>query len=165
MIRLVLRNYKFFLISTLILFSLPVSSEVVLAQETLVKVDHVAGKIEKLKEKISLFLKIDKKRKADYLQFLAEKRLAELSYVIETDDINKIEETASRYSTYIGNFTNFVAEKKVSDKSDEIVDMFNRHAAVIDNLQAKFEFESGWWLALQQAEDATKIFSDKIKDL
>ncbi len=129
------------------------------------KVDHVATSFEKLKEKITLFLKFDKKNKVDYYEYLAEKRLAEIAYAVESNNIDLVEPTASRYSTYIGILTSFVDKNKVTDKKDDLVKMFEKHDRVLTDLQKKFKFESGWWLAIQHDINNTRIFSDKIKSL
>lgn len=130
-----------------------------------VRVDHIAGRLEKLKEKLTLFFKFNKKDKTRYYQFLAGKRLAELSYIIENNQIKFVEETASRYSTYIGTLTNFVVKNKVSSEKEELLKMFDRHIKIIEGLQRRFKFESGWWLAIQHDINSAKLFRDKIKEL
>lgn len=159
--------FRKFVISILALFFLvvlvpPIAS----AQDTpSMKVDHVARGFEKLKEKITLFLKFDKKAKVDYYQYLAEKRLSEVYYVIEKNDIDMVEPTASRYSTYIGILTSFLDKNKITDKKDDLVKMLEKHDHILTDLQKKFKFESGWWLALQNDINNTHIFSEKIKSL
>ncbi len=129
------------------------------------KVDHVAGRIEKFKEKISLFLKFNKKSKTNYYQYLAEKRLAEISYVIEKNDIDSVEPTASRYSTYIGILGNYVDTNKVSEKKNDLINMYERHIKILTELQKKFKHDSGWWLAIQNDINTIKIFIEKTKSL
>lgn len=150
----------------LLVFALFASPASILAEENLqFKVDHVAGKFEKLKEKIGLFLKFDKKSKTDNYQYLVEKRLAEISYVIEKNDINSVEPTASRYSTYVGVLGNFVEMNKVGEKKDDLMKMYERHIKVLSDLQGKFKFESGWWLAIQNDINVNKLFIEKAESL
>lgn len=130
-----------------------------------VKVDHLAGRFEKLQEKLTLFFKFNKKDKVRYYQYLSEKRLAELYYVIQTSQIDSVEETASRYSTYIGTLTNFMVSKNVKEDKDSLINMFDRHIKIIEGLQKKFKFESGWWLAIQHDINSAKLFSDKIRQI
>lgn len=132
---------------------------------TKIEVDHVAGKIEKIKEKIILFTRFNKKSKINYLQFLLEKRLAELSFVIETDQIDLVEPTASRYSTYAGRLAEYVVAKNLAEKKGDLISAYLRHSEIIKTLQKKFEFESGWWLALQHSIDSTKIYSEKVEGI
>lgn len=130
-----------------------------------VEVDHIAGRVEKLGEKIALLLKFYKKSKADYYQYLLEKRLAELVYVVENDQINSVEETASRYSTYLGILANYVETKRVVEKKEDILSTFDRHSRVVENLQKKFKYESGWWLAIAHDINSLKLFKEKIQNL
>ncbi len=107
------KTLKPVIFSALLLLFLFTFSVPITAQESTsdakpnITVDHVAGKIEKLKEKVTLFTKFKKESKVDYYQYLAEKRLAELSYAVEKD-INLVEPTASRYGTYIGIMTSYM---------------------------------------------------------
>lgn len=155
---------KLVFIVSVLFFLLFNYSDVLAVNDTLFKVDRIAGKIEKVKEKLSLFLKFNKVAKVDYYQYLSEKRLAELVYAVE-NDVNSLEQTASRYSTYIGTLTNYVLANKITGEKQDLVSMFERHTRIIESLQKKFEFESGWWLAIQHDINSLGIFKDKIKAL
>lgn len=135
------------------------------ATASAIKVGHVAGRPEKLREKLILFFKFNKKDKADYYQFLAEKRIAELAYVIESNQIDLVEPTASRYSTYIGTLTDFVTKNNITAKKEDLIEMFERHQKVVGKLQEEFKFESGWWLALQHDINTARLFKEKVEKL
>lgn len=130
-----------------------------------IKVSSIAGSIEKVKEKITLFLKFKEQDKADYYQYLAEKRLAEEQYVIESNQIDLVEETASRYSTYVGILVNYIISNKLVDKKESTLKMLEEDEKVIDRLQNKFDYFSGWWIAIEHDKNTIKIFSQKLKDL
>lgn len=136
---------------------------IVFGQE--IKVNHIAGKVEKVKEKLTLLFKFNKSAKADYYQYLAQKRLAELSYVVENDQINLVEETASRYSTYIGILTNYVVANGLTSKKSDLSAMFDKHAELIKLLQKKFKYDSGWWLAIQHDINTISLLKDKLNNL
>ncbi len=143
-----------------------VSGSVVLADNPSLEteVNHVANVVEKLKEKVTLIFKFSKEDKFNYQKFLLEKRLAELKYIIDGKEWTPVEETSSRYATYLGKFTGFVAKGNLKDKKEEILSMYERHSKVLEELQKNFEFESGWWLLLQHDINSTKIFSTQVKD-
>ena len=107
-----------------------------------VKVDHLATRVDKLKEKITLFFKFNKSDKANYYQYLVEKRLGEMTYVIENDKINSVEETASRYATYIGQLTDYVSKNRLSNKKDDLTKLYEAHTKQISELQKKFKYDS-----------------------
>lgn len=158
-----MKNLKVLLV-TLSLFAFTfLSMNIVQAQAF--EVNHIASSIEKISEKISLVLKFSKHAKADHLQYLAEKRLAELIYVIKSDKIDSVEETASRYSTYLGNLTNYIINRKFSDKKDELISLYSQHAQILKEQQKKFKYDSGWWLAIQHTINLTGIYSEQLKRL
>lgn len=130
-----------------------------------IKVDHVASRTEKLKEKVILFLKFDKSKKADYYKYLTEKRLAELVFVVEAGSIDFVEETASRYATYLGQLTNFVRENKLSSKKEDLNRMYDDHTIIISEIQKKFEYDSGWWLAIKHDLNTILVLKDQIRGI
>lgn len=126
------------------------------------KVNHVANVIEKFKEKISLFFNFSNDGKLKYKEFLLEKRLAELKYVVDSKEWDPVEETSSRYATYLGKFNETLAKSNLKDQKEEILNMFNRHEKVVEALQRNFEYDSGWWLLLQHDRNLLKMFSAQL---
>lgn len=129
------------------------------------KVDHIANIRERLAERITLFFKFSPVEKVNYQKLLAEKRLAELQYVIESKKGDLIEETSSRYSTYLGRLTNQLVFSKVTNKKEEILKMLDLHSQVVEELTAKIDRNSGFWLLLQHNTNTIKLLSDQIKNL
>lgn len=129
-----------------------------------IKVDHIAGNIEKIGEKLSLFLKFDSKSKLEFYEYLAEKRLAELEYVVNKEDHDNVEITASRYATYISNLTNYAEANQVKEEKEDLVKLFERHALAVSSFRDKYKFESGWWLAIQHDVNLANQFHDKFKN-
>lgn len=129
-----------------------------------VSVDHVANGLEKLGEKISLYFKFSEEKKLRFKKLLVEKRLAELKYVSNSKKIDLIEETASRYSTYLSIFIDEALSKKLI-KKDELIEMIDNHTKVIEKVQQSYKFETGWWLAIQHDINILKLSLGKIKDI
>ena len=154
---------------TIILFSgFLANLNIIFAQESseaAVKIEKVSNIRDRLFEKITLFFKFSNEKKLDYYIYLQEKRLADLKYAIDNDDGDLIEELSSRYSTYLGTMTNFLIEKKLNYKKEEILKMMENHSRIIENLQKNFTFESGFWLLLQHDINTLKIFSDKLQQI
>lgn len=124
-----------------------------------VKVTHIANVFEKLGEKVTLIFKFSQNDKFNYQKFLLEKRLAELKYVIESKEWQPVEETSSRYATYLSKFNNFVLENNLgSNKKDEIIKIYDRHNKILKELQQNFEYDGGWWLLLQHDINLIKQF-------
>lgn len=148
-----------------------VFTPVVLAQEdasrsaAIIKTDHVAGFFEKLGERINSFFKFSGSVKADYYTHLTKKRFGELKYVIDSGQGEKIEEVSSRYSTYAGVLTQHVVSKKIADKKDEILKMFNTQSEILKEYAEKFPYESGFWILIQHDINALNIYSEQLKVL
>lgn len=131
----------------------------------ILEVTRTADLRDRLWEKINLFFKFSQKDKIDYQQQLTEKRLAELKYVIDSDKGDMIEETSSRYSSYLGNLSESVVKDKMTNKKQELLTMLESHAKVLDSLINQMEVESGFWLLLKHDINYVKIYSDQIKSL
>lgn len=129
------------------------------------KVDHISNNFEKLKEKIILFFKFDKKQKSAYQRELVEKRLAELDYVIKNKQWDYIEDVTSRYSTYLGNYINFVEKNKITDNKEQLLIILNGHKDFIEKTQTRFDYGSGWWIYIEHDINVLKMSIEKIKAL
>lgn len=130
-----------------------------------IKVDHVANPLERLQEKIVYFFKFSTQDKLAYQKEILEKRLAELQYVIESGQVNYIEELASRYSSHLGRLTVFAIKNNMTAEKDKLLSDYKRHQVVIENLQSKFEANNGFWLAIQHDINLLTILGDQLKNL
>ncbi|KKU10929.1 MAG: hypothetical protein UX13_C0001G0020 [Candidatus Woesebacteria bacterium GW2011_GWB1_45_5] len=113
-------------------------------------------------EKAGLFLKFSKNSKAVYWRKLLDIRLAELKYSVEDDKIDFVEETASRYSTYLGHYTNYLAKKNLTGEKDITLSMFAKHQGILSSLRDKFEYDSAWWLSIQHDINTIDILKAKL---
>lgn len=127
------------------------------------EVNHVANVLEKFKEKATLFFKFSKDSKLNYEKYLLEKRLAELKYVIDSKEWDPVEETSSRYATYVSKFSEGAIKNTSKEKKGEIIGVFERHEKIIEALQRNFEYDGGWWLLLQHDRNLIRMFSDKLR--
>jgi len=128
------------------------------------EVDHVAGVLAKLVEKVTLYTKLGKPAKARYMERLLDKRLAELAYVVENDR-DAIEPSASRYSSYIGNLTNYMVKNNLTGEKEGALALYAEHHEVLLKLRDNFEWDSGWWLAIQHAVNNTDWLVNDIKKI
>lgn len=128
----------------------------------LVKVDHMANIRDRLVETITLFFKFNQKDKESYHLYLANKRLAELSYVIESGEGDLIEEASNRYSAYLGRLTNYIIENRLSEYKQQLLDTYTGHQNVLNRLVYKIDVDSGFWLLLQHNLNTTKILKEKV---
>lgn len=114
-----------------------------------VAVNHLANPTEKIFEKINIHFKFKKADRASYLLYLLDKRLGELYFVVNNNKVNDIEPVASRYDTYTQATVNFLMSNDLNSKKDSMIEELLFHRKIIENLQKNFEYDSGWWLAIQ----------------
>ena len=127
-----------------------------------IQVDHISVGFEKLKEKITLFFSLTVNKKIRYQIVLVNKRLAELKYAIDSEQIDLIEPTSSRYATYVGKLVNYVTKNKATASLVDINIMFENHKGALAIMRDKFPSNSAWWLMLQQDIDTINIFQNKL---
>lgn len=130
-----------------------------------VQVDHIAGGIEKFREKIDLWFAFSSDKKTEIQENQLEKRLAEVSYIVNKKHLDQLEETSSRYSTTAGKFTNYIVQKKLSNKKQQIIDQFTQHQVVIKNLEESIEYGSGLWMLLEHDYNALTIYKNQLTNI
>lgn len=128
-----------------------------------ISINKRVGIFGKINEKIGLFLKFSSKSKAKYWRKLIDTRLAEIKYVVDADKINDIEETTSRYSTYLGHYTNYLEKKKNGSEKEITLAMFEKHKDILISLRDKFKHDSAWWLLIQHDINTLDILKDKLE--
>lgn len=135
------------------------------AQIQIMKVDHVANLRDRILERITIFFKFSNSDKADYEKYLAEKRFSELKYAFDNGLGDYIEESSSRYSSYLGRLTELVVKNKMVDKKEEILKMFSIQMPLLEELLASQEYESGFWLLLQHNINYLRLYRDQINSI
>lgn len=128
------------------------------------EVDHVAGLVEKLQEKISLYTKFSNESKAKYKLSLLNKRLGEVVYAFEADP-DLIEKTSTRYTTYVQDYADFVSDNKIEGVKKESIESIENNLKILEKKQNKLEYESGWWMFNQHSINASKDSINKIKSI
>lgn len=149
----------------LIIFSaiLLINAQIAHAQSS--NVDHVAGKLERLQERINLILTFSKESKFEKHQKLLNKRLNEIIYVSNNNLLDEFEETTSRYAAYAGRLTDFVANNNLTDKQEAATQLLNEHKKIIQPLIAKQEYESAYWLLLKHDSNSLDSLISRINSL
>lgn len=128
-----------------------------------IKVDHLAGFFEKVSERLGTYTKFKPKDKINYQKRLTEKRLAEIEYVIKSKEFDPIEDTTSRYMTYLNNLLVLAEQNKNDADKKALLEMADRHKRILNNIQKDFKYETGWWILIQHDINSLNSFSEKIK--
>jgi len=123
---------------------------------------HKAGAMDRVFEKINLFLHFSPASKAEYWQKLVDVRLTNLKSIVEQNNLDLIEETSSRYSTYVGRYSDYIINNQIRSQKEIAIGMFNKHLETLPSLQAKYKYDSAWWLLIQHDINTLNIFKEKI---
>lgn len=134
------------------------------AAEPQIKVNGLPSTVDKIVEKIELFLTFGDDNKVSFQERILEKRLAELFYATNKD-VDLVEPTASRYNTYAQRLNEYMMNKTVKNKVVEVEDKLSKHVQILIELQNKYKSNSGWWLAIQQSVDSDKNIMMNIRKL
>lgn len=129
------------------------------------KVNHVANPLEKIFERVGLFLNADKGAKAEYYLKLADKRLAEVVYLVENDKIGDLENVTSRYSTYLGTASEFLIDNKIAGRKEIFLKVFDEHRKVLEKLVVKYEKGTAQWMLVMHDINTIKVFQDRFTAL
>lgn len=130
-----------------------------------IKAEKVAGLVDRFGEKVSLLFKFSKESRAEYMENIVKRRFGELQYVLETEQGDFVEETSSRYSTYVGLLTDYLIKNKLTDRKVETLEMYKAHSAVLEENTLNQNYNSGFWLLLQHDINYLKIYSSQLEQM
>lgn len=130
-----------------------------------VKVNKIANTGEKFVEKINLFSKFSINKKVAYTQYLVRKRFGEIQYVIDNGHGDLIEDTTSRYSTYVGHLTEFILKNNLIDQKEKTLRMLDSHSIILEKYLLEQNYNSGFWLLIQHDINYIKIYSTQLQEI
>ncbi len=155
------------LIFVLTIFISPVRAEhdtdMSVATSSAIEVDKIASIFDRVGEKIHGFFKFSNEDKLSYQRDLIEKRFAELVYVVDDGQGDMVEEVSSRYSTYVGKFSEDLISRGVKSENVKYLEMYERHLKILPKLRDHFPANSGLWLLVQHDINTVQMFIDRIK--
>lgn len=165
-----MKIYRTILSALLLVCILLVSSPLVFAADSsssavIKKMTHVSNLFEKVGEKIGLYFRFSNESKLDYMEKTLETRLGEIDYVFNDDRLDRLEETTSRYSTYLANIDKFIEDKKLFLKKDELKKILIRQRPYLEFRRDSLEYGSGLWMLASHAVNSNKITEERINSL
>lgn len=154
--------FNSFLIILFSLFSFNILAEESSNYESINPIDGFNYGVKRFKEKFILLTKFSKNKKADYYLKLIDIRLAELKYTIENKDMANFETTTQRYFTTVGQYTDFLKNKKVSYDKSFIEKRLSEHVPVLEKLRDNFEYSTAEYRFVQ---DDINYLNNYLNDL
>jgi hypothetical protein len=94
--------------------------------------------LKRLYEKTQINLKQTPKEKLDYQYILLDKRLSELTYIVENGVSQGILTSSLRYSTTAGQITDIIIQNNFKDEAKKARGKFAIHYAIVKNLLQKY---------------------------
>lgn len=116
----------------------------------------------RLKEKVGMFFKFSKKSKFEYSLTLLEKRLSELTSMIEAKDPNFVIPSSQRFS-YQAGITAEINKKLKEKQNDKLFSVFDKYSVVLSELRDNYPSNSPHWLVTQQNIDTLNILKEESK--
>ena len=148
-----------------------VTPSIVNAQQKLLEVreekvnpeDGLGFIAKRLGEKIKLIIysPVSKKKEGLYKN-IAEKRLAELKHVVDKSDMANFEKATTRYSTTIGDWSEYINKKNLTTQKQQAIDILNEQTPVIKTLMDKFDSNTAEWRFLKQDLDYANIYISQL---
>ncbi|KKP40621.1 hypothetical protein A2130_03550 [Candidatus Woesebacteria bacterium GWC2_33_12] len=121
--------------------------------------------INKIFEKTGFLIRLNKSSKAKYWRKLVDKRLAEFKLVVENDDKGAFEETSSRYSTYVANYSDYLLNSNLVNEKSITKQQFDKHQEILNTFKDKYEYNSAWWILVMHPINTLEIFKLKVEKL
>ena len=119
----------------------------------------------RLEEKVKLFLfSVSTSSKENFYKELAKRRLAELKYVIESDKKGNFEVATIRYSSTVGEWTEFILDEKLDKSQEPAVEVLTKHLPVVEKLMTKYDGTTAEWRFVKQDFDYINIYISKLQN-
>lgn len=114
----------------------------------------------RLLEKIGEKFQFDNNAKFNYLNFLIDKRMSELSFVIKRNRLDEIQRSTERLSYQVGITTDFLIKQK--DKKGLLKAKINNFLPTLAELRDKHPANSSFWMLVQHDINSLKEYSEKL---
>lgn len=116
-------------------------------------------------EKLSLLLySFSPPQKTNYYIELSNKRLAELSYLVEKGDMYNFEKATTRYSSTLGTLAEYIQKKHLNDQKAKAIETLSTHEPVLEKLLHKFDATTAEWRFVKQDKDYLQIYTSQLKN-
>lgn len=119
-------------------------------------------------EKIFLKLKSNPQEKLDYMRGLLDRRLDELSKVVENKNYGYVLKSSLRYSTLAGQITEQIINNNFKDEVQPTIDQFTAHQKVLQNLYEIYPKNipgNEEWKFIQDDQNYLSLYLDKLAKL
>lgn len=113
--------------------------------------DSLTYPLKRFGEQAKLFFSFDERNKTAYFLSLLDTRFNELVYTINFKKTGFLNETVSRYNTFVGKI-------KLNSKNikHEFKLKFSQNIKVLEMLRDQYPANSAYWLNIQQSIDTTR---------
>lgn len=122
--------------------------------------------VKRFKEKINLLILTPfPSRKIDFYTKLIDVRLAELKYIIDKKDPDKIETSSIRYATTVGWLTEMLDANKGSDFQKKAAkDLMVKHLEVVNKLKGAYNDTTAEWRFVENDANFLKTYISQLSD-
>ncbi len=154
----------FSMVDPLIKVDLKEAKNLPLKNETVNPLDKNAYEFKRALEKTKLLLFSPfHDRKAFFYGVLLNRRLAELTRIMDGKDFINLEKASARYSTIAGEYTNYILSNKLHGQIKIAKDQISSHIKIIETLKAQYpNTEPMMWKFVENDANALKIYYSQL---
>ncbi len=116
----------------------------------------------RLEEKIFERLQFNNEAKVKYYQDLVQKRLAELKYIVDNKYLDEVERSTQRVSYQEGILTDYVVNRKLNNKKQDLTDLFKKDKNILEVLRDKYPANSSFWMLVQHSINSIDLNLQKL---
>ncbi len=118
--------------------------------------------LKRLKEKVKMKLTFSSREKVRYGISIFEKRLSELTGLVDKKDATYLESSAQRFAAQAG-FLADLASAGDKEMKESVLSYFKAYRPILEKLRDSYPANYAYWLSIQQDIDSLNILSEQLK--
>lgn len=124
--------------------------------------------LKRIQEKVFLNFKSSPEQRIQYLSFLLDKRLDELSKVVKNKNYDHVLNASLRYSTTAGQITELIIANNLKESLDSTKQQFLTHQKALDDVYVLYPKnipDNEEWKYIQDDINYLEIYLDKLSEV
>lgn len=118
--------------------------------------------LKRFKEKVKMKLTFSSREKVRYGILIFEKRLSELTSLVDKKDAIYLESSAQRFAAQAGFLTD-LASAGDKEMKESVASYFKAYKPILEKLRDNYPANYAYWLSIQQDIDSLDILSERLK--
>lgn len=116
----------------------------------------------RLWEKIAEKFQFKTDAKFKYSNFLIDKRMSELGFVVKNRRLGEVQRSSERLAYQVGTLTDFLIKQEDKQMKDQMRTKINNLFPALSELRDNFPANSSFWMLVQHDINSLKEYSEKL---